>query len=79
MKTNTINATYGRSKNKCSLFIMENANGTTWYCVKGGTIVNLTNEPIGSGCDIKELYDVDCFTVSKPINTEMQFIKAIQS
>ena len=71
-----ISCQYGRgTKNTC--FVKQNYNGSFWYVVKGGTVVNKTYDNINDGIDVEILNDVDCFTVNKSINTLKQFEKAL--
>jgi len=70
----TVNGTYGQSKNKCKVF-----EHRGWYCSQGSVNVNRTRDEIEEGVDIEELNDYDTFTADKPINTEKQLVKAIES
>ena len=77
MTAKTINCTYGRgTKSKC--FVYEGRT-SSYYVVKGGTIVNRTYETLEDGVDVEGVEDFDCFTWNKPINTELQLVKAVES
>ena len=76
MNTFEISCKYGRGT-KGTCFVKQNYNGSFWYVVKGGTIVNKTYDDMDNGIDVECLNDIDCFTVNKPINTKKQFEKAL--
>lgn len=76
MNTYEIICKYGRGTIS-TCFVCENRNGSYWYVVRGGTIVNKTYNDVDNGVDVECLNDVDCFTVNKPINTLKQFKKAL--
>jgi len=70
----TVSGTYGQSKTKCKVF-----EHRGWYCAKGSVNVNRTHDPIEDGVDIESVHDYNTFTADKPINTENQLVKAIES
>lgn len=77
METYTEKGYYGSGNNNCLIFVAEVGNGSRWYIVEGGTMVNLTYDPIELGCNVEELEDNDCFTVSKPIESEEELEESI--
>jgi hypothetical protein len=78
--TQTINGFYGHlSPNPCEVFIYENRNGSKWYVVEGGTMVNKTFDDIPEGQNVEELSDVDVFTWSGPINSIDELIEAVEN
>ncbi len=77
--TTTINGFYGHLRpNPCEVFIYENRNGSKWYVVEGGTIVNKTFDEIPEGTNVESLSDSDCFTWSSPINSEEELTNAVE-
>jgi hypothetical protein len=79
MKTTTISGTYGSSKTPCDVFVCENRNGSSWYVVEGGQVVNLTYEQLTDGVDVEEVSDVDAFTWSGPIESEEELLNAVEA
>ena len=79
--TNTVSGFYGGSKTPCKVFVAYCycSSGLTWYVVKGSVNVNATYDDIENGVNVETLSDVDTFTNDKPINTEKQLIKALES
>lgn len=49
-----------------------------WYVVKGGTVVCRTAENISACEDLNRVMDYDVFTWDKSIETEEEFLKAIE-
>ena len=49
-----------------------------WYVVKGGTVVCCTTENISACEDLNRVMDHDIFTWNKSIETEEEFLKAIE-
>lgn len=80
MKTyKTINGFYGSNHTPCDVFIAENRDGSTWYVVEGGTMVNLTYDKVTYRVDVEELGDVDVFTWNKAIESIEEFEEAVES
>lgn len=49
-----------------------------WYVVKDGTVVCRTTENISACEDLNRVMDYDVFTWNKEIETEEEFLKAIE-
>ena len=49
-----------------------------WYVVKGGTVVCRTTEDISTCEDLNRVMDYDVFTCDNSIETEEEFLKAIE-
>ena len=49
-----------------------------WYAVKGGTVVCRTTENISACEDLNRVMDYDVFAWNKSIETEEEFLKAIE-
>ena len=75
---NTILGTYGSENTECDIFTLENDQGT-WYAVSGSVNVNLTYDTLTDGVNVETVNDVDCFTLSNPIETVEQLEHAINS
>lgn len=71
-------AIYNGSGDSCEVYTYTTRRGTYYVC-DGGTIVNLTNDEITEGCDLTEINDFDCFTVSQPITSEDMLEEAVRS
>ena len=80
METKTVIGYYGLTtkQNKCIVIVAEKPN-YNWYCVKGSQNINKTFDAIEDKVDVETINDVDMFRSDKPINTERQLIKAIES
>ena len=62
MKTYKVNGFYGSGNTPCTVFVVENSNGSRWYAIGGSQNVNLTFENIEDGVNVETLSDVDYFT-----------------
>lgn len=79
MKTYFVTGFYGSGNTPCFVNVAENKDGSRWYCVDGGTMVNLTYNEINDGVNVEHLQDVDCFTVNSPITDTDALIEAIEA
>ena len=79
MNTKIVSGTYGSGQTKCKVIVATNRNDRSWYVVKGSVNVNITYDYLDDGVDVEIVSDLDCFTAGKPINTERQLIKEIES
>lgn len=80
MTTKEVNGFYGISRhNPCVVFVAENRNGSKWYVVEGGTIVNKTYNDIELGVDVETIEDIDCFTNDTPIRSIEELAEAIEN
>lgn len=74
--TETFNATYGASKNKCIIFAYThqfgNEYGHTWYVVEGSVNVHKTITELHDDIDVETTQDIDFFTNGTPIESEEQ-------
>ena len=78
MKTKTISGYYGGSHTPSEVYIYEDGR-FNWYVVHDSVNVNKTLENINDGADVEVIHDIDTFTWSKPIRSEKQLIKAVES
>ena len=62
-----------------TVLTLANNDGTAWYVVEGGTIVNLSPYHLKSGTDIEQIPDIDCFTYPVPITDLDELIEAVES
>jgi hypothetical protein len=70
MKLYEVNGTYGSGKTPCTVFVADKGQySSAWYCVQGSVNVNKTPDPIEDGVNVEEVFDIDTFTASKPINS----------
>lgn len=76
MKTKTVNGYYGARQTPRNVFVCYDSN-YSWYVVEGGTVVNCTTDEIEDGVDVELLYDVDCFTWNKPVESEEELEEAV--
>jgi len=79
MTTRTTQGYYGSGHAACYVLVAETRSGGRWYCVEGSRNVNLTYDEIGLGIDVETLNDTDTFTSGRPINTEDELERAIDS
>jgi hypothetical protein len=80
MNSFEINGFYGHTMpTPSTVFVVENRNGSKWYCVEGSQMVNKTYDDIENGQNVEELSDFDCFTWPKPIESLDELIEAIES
>lgn len=80
MNTKTVSGYYGSGSTECKVIVAGTDSwGRNWYVVKGSVNVNATWQDVDDGVNVETLEDTDYFTAGKPINTEKQLIKAIES
>lgn len=78
--TQTIPGFYGHlTPNPCDIFVYENRDGSRWYVVDGGSMVNKTFYEIVPGTNVEDLQDVDCFTWHTRIEDMDEFIAAVEA
>lgn len=63
-----IQGTYGSYNTPCTVFVYE-VKGVYWYCCEGSVNINATWEHIPNNVNVEMISDVDCITVSEPINS----------
>jgi hypothetical protein len=80
MTTKEVNGYYGSGRTKAKILTAKSEyHASTWYCVQGSTIVNLTFDPIEKSTNVEKLKNVNCFTVRNPIKSLLDLEKAILS
>lgn len=79
MKLYEVNGTYGSGKTPCTVFVAAPHWNVIWYVVKGSINVNRTNSGLYTGVDVEEIFDIDMFTASSPINSLSELEEAINS
>lgn len=77
MNTRTVTGFYGSGNTPADVFVYDNRDGSAWYVVDGGTMVNKTYDVIENGVNVEELSDDDCFTWSEPITSEEELENAV--
>ena len=78
MRNREVEGTYGSGMTPCTVFVYENSDGSRWYVVEGSVNVNCTYDEIEDGVDVEELFDVDIFTWSSPIESLEELEKAVE-
>ena len=77
MSGRELEGTYGSYKTPCTVFEYEG-----WYCVEGSVNVNLAADPdeeLYDGVDVEQIYDIDCFTAPRPIESLDDLIEYVES
>jgi hypothetical protein len=77
MKLHQVKGTYGSNKFPCTIFVLTEHTGYSWYVVEGSQNVNYTADTITEGVDIEGLEDLDYFQASKPIESVEELETAI--